>query len=56
MAKLIEERRALKNFEEIRRDFLSIILQLQRDGLLEIDLTGDNIKALLLVIVKLPPC
>ncbi|OMO82786.1 Cytochrome P450 [Corchorus olitorius] len=45
---LIEERRALKNFEEIKRDFLSIILQLQRDGLLEIDLTGDNIKALLL--------
>ncbi|OMP06023.1 Cytochrome P450 [Corchorus capsularis] len=44
---IIEEHRALKNYDT-KRDFISIILQLQRDGLLEMELTHDNIKAILL--------
>ncbi|XVE56696.1 hypothetical protein DITRI_Ditri04bG0031400 [Diplodiscus trichospermus] len=47
---VIEEHRALKCHDEVtnKKDFVSIILQLQKDGLLEMDLTHDNIKAILL--------
>ncbi|KAE8684023.1 FUS3-complementing protein 2 isoform 1 [Hibiscus syriacus] len=43
---IIEERKSLQNNGE--NDFLSIILKLQEDGLLEMDLTPDNIKAIML--------
>ncbi|KAK0587378.1 hypothetical protein LWI29_021867 [Acer saccharum] len=33
-----------------RKDFVHILLQLQKDGILEMDLTQNNIKAILLVI------
>ncbi|XVF49787.1 hypothetical protein PTKIN_Ptkin04bG0043300 [Pterospermum kingtungense] len=47
--KIIEEHRALKNTDQITRmDFVSILLQLQEDGMLEVDLTEDNLKALIL--------
>ncbi|KAK9019576.1 hypothetical protein V6N11_054092 [Hibiscus sabdariffa] len=47
---VIEEHRALENHEENshKKDFVSIIMQLQKDGMLEMDLTRDNIKAILL--------
>ncbi|XWS47870.1 hypothetical protein CRYUN_Cryun13aG0022700 [Craigia yunnanensis] len=47
---IIEEHRALKSHDEVtnKKDFVSIILQLQKDGMLEMDLTQDNIKAILL--------
>ncbi|XWS48156.1 hypothetical protein CRYUN_Cryun13aG0048700 [Craigia yunnanensis] len=47
---IIEEHRALKSHDEVtnKKDFISIILQLQKDGMLEMDLTQDNIKAILL--------
>ncbi|XVF77759.1 hypothetical protein PTKIN_Ptkin14bG0072600 [Pterospermum kingtungense] len=49
---IIEEHRALKStHEEVtnsKKDFLSIILQLQNNGTLETDLTKDNIKAVIL--------
>ena len=49
---IIEEHRALKIDDEVtnKKDFVSIILQLQKDGMLKMDLTQDNIKAILLVI------
>ncbi|KAA3475746.1 cytochrome P450 71A1-like [Gossypium australe] len=43
--KIIEEHRALKSN---KKDFISIIFQLQKDGMLDMDLTQDNIKAILL--------
>ncbi|XVE56694.1 hypothetical protein DITRI_Ditri04bG0031200 [Diplodiscus trichospermus] len=46
---IIEEHRALKGFDKnTNKDFVSILLQLQKDGMLEIDLTEDNLKALIL--------
>ncbi|KAK8604068.1 hypothetical protein V6N13_096531 [Hibiscus sabdariffa] len=44
---IIEENRSSNDNGE--RDFLSIILKLQQDGLLDMDLTLDNIKAMILV-------
>ncbi|XVF54573.1 hypothetical protein PTKIN_Ptkin05aG0192000 [Pterospermum kingtungense] len=46
---IIEEHRALKSEDE-KKDFVSTILQLQKDGngMLEMGLTKDNIKAILL--------
>ncbi|KAK8662231.1 hypothetical protein V6N13_091818 [Hibiscus sabdariffa] len=49
---VIEEHRPVENHEENnshKKDFVSIIMQLQKDGMLEMDLTRDNIKAILLV-------
>ncbi|XP_039022553.1 cytochrome P450 71A1-like [Hibiscus syriacus] len=43
---IIEEHGSLKNNGE--KDLLSIILKLQEDGLLDMDLTPDNIKAIML--------
>ncbi|XVF49790.1 hypothetical protein PTKIN_Ptkin04bG0043700 [Pterospermum kingtungense] len=47
---IIEEHRALKGDVNVphKMDFVSIILQLQKNGMLEMDLTQDNIKAILL--------
>ncbi|KAE8683110.1 FUS3-complementing protein 2 isoform 1 [Hibiscus syriacus] len=47
---VIEEHRALENHEQVtsKKDFVSIIMQLQKDGMLEMDLTQDNIKAILM--------
>ncbi|XVF08817.1 hypothetical protein REPUB_Repub07fG0036100 [Reevesia pubescens] len=47
---IIEEHRALKSHDETtnKKDFVSIILQLQKDGVLEMELTQDNIKAILM--------
>ncbi|XP_022738025.1 cytochrome P450 71A1-like [Durio zibethinus] len=47
---IIEKHRALKSHDEVpnRKDFVSIILQLQEDGMLEMDLTQDNLKAIIL--------
>ncbi|XVE56698.1 hypothetical protein DITRI_Ditri04bG0031600 [Diplodiscus trichospermus] len=46
---IIEEHRALKSHETTnKKDFVSIILQLQKDCKLDMDLTQDNIKAILL--------
>ena len=49
---IIEEHRVLESQDEItdKKDFVSIILQLQKDGMLEMELTQENIKAILLVI------
>ncbi|KAK8554942.1 hypothetical protein V6N13_103681 [Hibiscus sabdariffa] len=47
---VIKEHRALGE----KKDFVSIIMQLQKDGLFE-NLTQDNIKAILLVISTLSP-
>ncbi|GMI80295.1 cytochrome P450, family 71 subfamily B, polypeptide 7 [Hibiscus trionum] len=46
---VIQEHKALENGEEVscKKDFVSIIMQLQKDGMFE-DLTQDNIKAILL--------
>ncbi|XVF49750.1 hypothetical protein PTKIN_Ptkin04bG0038600 [Pterospermum kingtungense] len=45
-----EHRSALKSHEEVtnKKDFVSIILRLQKEGMLEMNLTEDNIKAILL--------
>ncbi|XVE54587.1 hypothetical protein DITRI_Ditri03aG0093500 [Diplodiscus trichospermus] len=43
---VIEEHRSSKSQDET--DFVSIILQLQKDGMLEMELSQDNIKAILL--------
>ncbi|XWS51318.1 hypothetical protein CRYUN_Cryun12cG0166700 [Craigia yunnanensis] len=47
---IIEEHRALESQDEItdKKDFVSIILQLQKDGMLDMELTQENIKAILL--------
>ncbi|XVF49782.1 hypothetical protein PTKIN_Ptkin04bG0042700 [Pterospermum kingtungense] len=47
---IIEEHRALKSLDHDidKKDFVSIFLQLQKDGVLEMDLTQDSIKAILL--------
>ncbi|XVF60190.1 hypothetical protein PTKIN_Ptkin08bG0024500 [Pterospermum kingtungense] len=47
---IIQEHRALKihNGVSNNKDFVSILLQLQKDSMVEMDLTQDNIKALLL--------
>ncbi|XVF49791.1 hypothetical protein PTKIN_Ptkin04bG0043900 [Pterospermum kingtungense] len=47
---IVEEHKASKSPDKFtsKKDFISIILQLQKDGLLEMDLTKDNIKAILL--------
>ncbi|XVF49794.1 hypothetical protein PTKIN_Ptkin04bG0044200 [Pterospermum kingtungense] len=47
---IIEEHRALEGDDDAtdKKDFVSIILQLQKDSMLEMDLTQDNIKAILL--------
>ncbi|XP_022737349.1 cytochrome P450 71A1-like [Durio zibethinus] len=47
---IIEEHRTLKTQDEVtkNKDFVSIILQLQKDSMLEMDLTQDNFKAVLL--------
>ncbi|GMJ00077.1 cytochrome P450, family 71, subfamily A, polypeptide 25 [Hibiscus trionum] len=44
---IIEENENSNNNDR-KRDFLSIILKLQQDGLLDMDLTLDNIKAIIL--------
>ncbi|XVF57798.1 hypothetical protein PTKIN_Ptkin07bG0011800 [Pterospermum kingtungense] len=47
---IIDEHRAnLKSDDQVtnKEDFVSIILQFQKDGMLEMDLTQDNIKAIL---------
>ncbi|XP_022715989.1 cytochrome P450 71A1-like [Durio zibethinus] len=48
---IIKEHRALKNHDEVtnKKDFISIILQLQKDGMLEMDLSQDDIQAVILV-------
>ncbi|XVF08815.1 hypothetical protein REPUB_Repub07fG0035900 [Reevesia pubescens] len=49
MDQIIEEHRDMKSHDNITsEDIFSIILRLQNDGMLEIDLTQDNIKAILL--------
>ncbi|OMO89822.1 Cytochrome P450 [Corchorus capsularis] len=49
-----EHHKALKGDDEAdKMDFISIILQLQKDGLVEMELAQDNIKAILLVCQKL---
>ncbi|EOY22276.1 Cytochrome P450 71A1 [Theobroma cacao] len=50
LGQVIEEHRGLKSHDHMtdKMDFVSIILQLQTDGMLEMDLTQDNIKAILL--------
>ncbi|XVF11662.1 hypothetical protein REPUB_Repub08aG0046400 [Reevesia pubescens] len=47
---IIEEHRALKSHDEVnnKKDFISIILQLQKDGMLEMELTQQDIKAVIL--------
>ncbi|XVF11661.1 hypothetical protein REPUB_Repub08aG0046300 [Reevesia pubescens] len=47
---IIQEHKALESHDEVanKKDFVSIILQLQKDGMLEMDLTQDKIKAILL--------
>ncbi|XVE56716.1 hypothetical protein DITRI_Ditri04bG0033200 [Diplodiscus trichospermus] len=47
---IIEEHRAFKGLNEIKnnKDFLYILLQLQEDGMLEMDITQDNLKAIIL--------
>ncbi|XP_040964597.1 cytochrome P450 71A1 [Gossypium hirsutum] len=47
---VIEEHRALEVDGQVsnKKDFVSIIMQLQKDGMYEMDLTRDNIKAILL--------
>ncbi|XVF49799.1 hypothetical protein PTKIN_Ptkin04bG0044700 [Pterospermum kingtungense] len=47
---IIEEHRALQSHDEFsnRKDFVSIFLELQKNGWLEMDLTRENIKAILL--------
>ncbi|KAK8648760.1 hypothetical protein V6N13_129503 [Hibiscus sabdariffa] len=49
---VVQEHRSLENQDDATgttKDFVSIIMQLQKDGMLEMDLTQDNIKAILLV-------
>ncbi|KAK8690940.1 hypothetical protein V6N13_074464 [Hibiscus sabdariffa] len=48
---VIEEHSALENHDEDnhKKDFVSIIMQLQKDGMFGMDLTRDNIKAILLL-------
>ncbi|XVF08813.1 hypothetical protein REPUB_Repub07fG0035700 [Reevesia pubescens] len=50
MDQIIEEHRDMKSHGNItgEKDIVSIILQLQNDGLLDMELTQDNIKAILL--------
>ncbi|MBA0870971.1 hypothetical protein Goshw_019570 [Gossypium schwendimanii] len=47
---VLQEHRALESDDQVsdRKDFVSIIMQLQKDGMYELDLTQDNIKAILL--------
>ncbi|XP_039037369.1 cytochrome P450 71A1-like [Hibiscus syriacus] len=47
---IIEEHRTPKSENQVssKKDFISIIMQLQKDGMLEMDLTQDDIKAILL--------
>ncbi|MBA0881630.1 hypothetical protein Goshw_002858 [Gossypium schwendimanii] len=47
---VIEEHKAFESNDQVsnKRDFVSIIMQLQKDGMYEMDLTQDNIKAILL--------
>ncbi|XVF49795.1 hypothetical protein PTKIN_Ptkin04bG0044300 [Pterospermum kingtungense] len=45
---IIEEHRALSHDQITNMDFASILLQLQEDGMLEMDLTQDNLKAVIL--------
>ncbi|KAL4273982.1 hypothetical protein GQ457_13G000880 [Hibiscus cannabinus] len=47
---VVQEHRSLENQDDATstKDFVSIIMQLQKDGMLEMDLTQDNIKAILL--------
>ncbi|TYH36228.1 hypothetical protein ES332_D13G249700v1 [Gossypium tomentosum] len=47
---VIEEHRTLEVDGQVsnKKDFVSIIMQLQKDGMYEMDLTRDNIKAILL--------
>ncbi|XVF54574.1 hypothetical protein PTKIN_Ptkin05aG0192100 [Pterospermum kingtungense] len=42
---VIEKHGALRGQDDDKRDFISIILQLQKDGMLGIDLAQDNIKS-----------
>ncbi|XVF49792.1 hypothetical protein PTKIN_Ptkin04bG0044000 [Pterospermum kingtungense] len=46
--KIIEERRASSLDQITHMDFVSILLQLQKDGMLEMDFTQDNLKAVIL--------
>ncbi|XVF49778.1 hypothetical protein PTKIN_Ptkin04bG0042200 [Pterospermum kingtungense] len=50
LGQIIDEHRALKSHNEVtnKKDFVSIILELQKEGMLEMNLTEDNIKAILL--------
>ncbi|GMI80734.1 cytochrome P450, family 71, subfamily A, polypeptide 22 [Hibiscus trionum] len=47
---VIQEHRTLEKHEQVpnKKDLVSIILQLQKDGMFEMGLTQDNIKAILL--------
>ncbi|XVF49793.1 hypothetical protein PTKIN_Ptkin04bG0044100 [Pterospermum kingtungense] len=47
---IIEEHTALKSHDEVtdKKDFVSVILQLKKEGMLEKDLTQDSIKAILM--------
>ncbi|TYH51129.1 hypothetical protein ES332_D10G253100v1 [Gossypium tomentosum] len=47
---VIEEHKAFESNDQVsnKKDFVSIIMQLQKDGMYEMDLTHDNIKAILL--------
>ncbi|XVF49800.1 hypothetical protein PTKIN_Ptkin04bG0044800 [Pterospermum kingtungense] len=45
---VIEEHRAKMNNESDHKDFVDIILHLQKDGMLDIDLTQENFTAILL--------
>ncbi|XVE68310.1 hypothetical protein DITRI_Ditri09bG0057300 [Diplodiscus trichospermus] len=48
---IIEEHRAFKSLDKNNitdKDFLSILLQLQEDGMLEMDLSQENLKAVIL--------
>ncbi|GMJ10487.1 cytochrome P450, family 71, subfamily A, polypeptide 22 [Hibiscus trionum] len=49
---VVQEHRSLEEHDDaiatVTKDFVSIIMQLQKDGMLEMDLTQDNIKAILL--------
>ena len=49
---LIEEYKML-NVDEDKKDFMHILLKLQKEGMLEIELTKENLKAVILVYLSL---
>ncbi len=46
---VIEEHKLLNVDDDDKKDFVLILLKLQKKGMLEIELTQDNMKAVLLV-------